>query len=219
MSSLSPVQPSPQAFKEAASVKPKQLGSFPADEAFAGSLDELKDVPADKKPPYLWWTLIRATILGSPEGRMQMDALCAAILDKFPYFGTAKEAKNWKSSIRSVIHTKPCFVKSEDEAGNVWWSVDVNIDPREQRRGMKKRANSGESKTGPPELGFQHALAQNSTAGTGARRGSQVFLEDPEEEDEDALHDEHDEDLSTLGVSGGAARGEGARPRKRRKTN
>lgn len=57
------------------------------------------------------------------------------------YFGSAKEAKNWKSSIRSVIHTKPCFYKSEDENGHVWWHVDPDIDPREQRRGMKKRGS------------------------------------------------------------------------------
>lgn len=61
------------------------------------------------------------------------------------YFGTAKEAKNWKSSIRSVIHTKPCFHKTEDKEGRVWWQVDVNVDPREQRRGMKKRSNSSSS--------------------------------------------------------------------------
>lgn len=217
---LSPIQPSPAAFKVAAAIKPKQLGSFPADEAFAGSLDELKDVPADKKPPYLWWTLIRAAILGSPDGRMQMDALFAAILEKFPYFGTAKEAKNWKSSIRSVIHTKPCFCKSEDESGAVWWSVDVNIDPREQRRGMKKRSNSGEMKK-PAELGMTMGAAARSR-----RESSQVFLEDPDEEEEDdiqsdaaAKDDDYDDNDST--DLGGDACGHrsGGKPRKRRKTN
>lgn len=63
------------------------------------------------------------------------------ILVNIRYFGSAKEARNWKSSIRSVIHTKPCFYKSEDESGNVWWHVDADIDPREQRRGMKKRSS------------------------------------------------------------------------------
>lgn len=98
------------------------------------------------------------------------------------YFGTAKEAKNWKSSIRSVIHTKPCFYKSEDEAGNVWWHVDVDIDPREQRRGMKKRSsvsNGSSSLVAPTvegDAGTKHTR-KNS-------RGADEIDDDGEDDDE-----------------------------------
>lgn len=47
-----------------------------------------------------------------------------------------------------MIHTKPCFVKTELKDRSVWWSVDVNIDPREQRRGLKKRSLSTSSAIG-----------------------------------------------------------------------
>lgn len=64
--------------------KSRQLGLPPADEAFADSLDQLRSGSPDAKPPYLWWTLIRAAILGSPDRQMQMETLCAEISEKFP---------------------------------------------------------------------------------------------------------------------------------------
>ena len=75
---------SPKSCKGGTIIKAKQLGSFPADEAFATSLNQLNDNGENQKPAYLWWTLIRAAILGSPEGRLQMETLCSAILEKFP---------------------------------------------------------------------------------------------------------------------------------------
>lgn len=62
----------------------KQLGRTPADEAFATSLDQLVDVAPDQKPPYLWWTLIRAAVLGQPDGRIQMETLCQQVSAKYP---------------------------------------------------------------------------------------------------------------------------------------
>lgn len=62
----------------------RQLANLPADEAFASSLDQLDSGRPGEKPQYLWWTLIRAAILGSPEGKMQMETLCAEISEKFP---------------------------------------------------------------------------------------------------------------------------------------
>lgn len=65
-------------------VKTKQLGSFPAEEAFSTSLDQLHCADPYGRPPYLWWTLIRTAILGAPGQTMQMDTLCHAISTKFP---------------------------------------------------------------------------------------------------------------------------------------
>jgi len=75
--------PSANAFRNSANAKIKQLGTCPADEAFAGSLDDLKSC-GQEKPPYLWWTLIRAALLGSSKGKLQMETLCAVIMEKFP---------------------------------------------------------------------------------------------------------------------------------------
>lgn len=64
--------------------KIKALGTLPADEAFSASLDQLEDVPHGTKPPYLWWTLIRAAILGAPEQKLQMETLTHLIQQKYP---------------------------------------------------------------------------------------------------------------------------------------
>lgn len=64
--------------------KIKALGTLPADEAFSASLEQLDDVPAGTKPPYLWWTLIRAAILGAPGQKLQMETLTQLIQQKYP---------------------------------------------------------------------------------------------------------------------------------------
>lgn len=64
--------------------KIKSLGTLPADEAFSASLDQLDDVPPGTKPPYLWWTLNRAAILGAPEQKLQMETLTQLIQQKYP---------------------------------------------------------------------------------------------------------------------------------------
>lgn len=64
--------------------KIKALGTLPSDEAFSASLDLLEDVPHGTKPPYLWWTLIRAAILGAPEQKLQMETLTQLIQQKYP---------------------------------------------------------------------------------------------------------------------------------------
>lgn len=64
--------------------KIKALGTLPADEAFSASLEQLEDVPHGTKPPYLWWTLIRAAILGAPGQKLQMETLTHLISQKYP---------------------------------------------------------------------------------------------------------------------------------------
>lgn len=64
--------------------KIKALGTLPADEAFSASLEQLDDVSAGTKPPYLWWTLIRAAILGAPGQKLQMETLTQLIQQKYP---------------------------------------------------------------------------------------------------------------------------------------
>lgn len=77
-------QQSHQAGGIALPTKIKSLGTLPADEAFSSSLDQLDDVPHGTKPPYLWWTLIRATILGAPGQTLQMETLTQLIQQKYP---------------------------------------------------------------------------------------------------------------------------------------
>ena len=223
-----------------ASQRAKQLGTFPADEAFATSLEQLTAGRIDRrsKPTCLWWSLIRAAILGSPEGRLQMETLCATISEHFPwvpyryyfvsdrrklmsacdrYFGRAKEAKNWKSSIRSVIHTKPCFYKTEDPTtGAVWWHVDVAVDPREQRRGLKKR--SSVSSGGDEAEGSSEARKRARTAVQEAMAGT-VFPARVEIEEAEASASEMEDSRERRATLRGRDSGEnGAQRKKRRRT-
>lgn len=64
--------------------KIKALGTLPSNEAFSASLDQLDDVAPGTKPPYLWWTLIRAAILGAPGQKLQMETLTQLIQQKYP---------------------------------------------------------------------------------------------------------------------------------------
>lgn len=76
----------PPAHWSNASNRGRTLGAPPAAEAFATSLQQLENHGG--RPAYLWWTLIRAAILGAPGASLQMETLCQQIADRFPYVAT-----------------------------------------------------------------------------------------------------------------------------------
>lgn len=88
-----------------------------------------------------------------------------------------------------MIHTKPCFYKSEDDAGQVWWHVDVDIDPREQRRGMKKRSSLSSGSTLGAGNGSDEKL-------NGMKKGPGRLVVDLDDDENARQHDEEiEEDL------------------------
>ena len=61
------------------------------------SLDSLPSYPSDQKPPFSYPVLIRLAILGSPQKRLLLSQIYAAIEEKFPWYKESAP-KAWKVS-------------------------------------------------------------------------------------------------------------------------
>ena len=59
------------------------------------SLTDLPNFPAEQKPPFTYPVLIRLAIMGSPQRRLLLSQIYAAIEDKFPWY-KENAAKAWK---------------------------------------------------------------------------------------------------------------------------
>lgn len=68
------------------------------------SLDSLPSYPPDQKPPFSYPVLIRLAILGSPQRRLLLSQIYAAIEEKFPWYRDSAP-KAWKVRARLTIMT------------------------------------------------------------------------------------------------------------------
>ena len=59
------------------------------------SLTDLPNFPAEQKPPFTYPVLIRLAIMGSPQRRLLLSQIYAAIEDKFPWY-KENASKAWK---------------------------------------------------------------------------------------------------------------------------
>lgn len=60
------------------------------------SLPDLPNFPAEQKPPFTYPVLIRLAIMGSPQRRLLLSQIYAAIEDKFPWY-KENASKAWKA--------------------------------------------------------------------------------------------------------------------------
>jgi len=64
------------------------------------SLTDLPNFPAEQKPPFTYPVLIRLAIMGSPQRRLLLSQIYAAIEDKFPWY-KENASKAWKVCLAS----------------------------------------------------------------------------------------------------------------------
>ncbi|KAG9043064.1 hypothetical protein FS837_010069 [Tulasnella sp. UAMH 9824] len=98
------------------------------------SLADLKDCPPGVKPYHAYSTLIRYAIKGSPGGKLLLEDIYEALMNRFEYFRTAPPG--WKNSVRHNLSLNPMFVKVErpltDRGKGYYWTVrdDPGLDAR-----------------------------------------------------------------------------------------
>jgi len=66
------------------------------------SLTDLPNFPAEQKPPFTYPVLIRLAIMGSPQRRLLLSQIYAAIEDKFPWY-KENASKAWKVYLASFF--------------------------------------------------------------------------------------------------------------------
>ena len=79
-------------------------------------------ITSTSKPKLSYIALISNVILESPEKRILLSDIYAAIMDKYPYYALTDDSA-WKNSIRHNLSLNECFVKngrSDNGKGNFW---------------------------------------------------------------------------------------------------
>lgn len=113
------------------------------------SLDDLRDT--DGKPRYPYPVLIRAAIMSSPERKLRLQEIYAAIENKYPWFRS--QGEGWKNSIRHNLSLIKAFQKvprahNEPGKGGYWTVSTVPQGPGPQRFRARTRPRRDTSSSG-----------------------------------------------------------------------
>ena len=77
--------------------------------------------PTEDKPLESYVALVAKALMGSPSNQFVLGSIYDWLLEKYPYFRTAKCA--WRSSVRHALSTNECFMKngrSKNGRGFLW---------------------------------------------------------------------------------------------------
>ncbi|XP_055313466.1 putative uncharacterized protein DDB_G0279653 isoform X2 [Sitodiplosis mosellana] len=93
---------------------------------------------ADVRPPFTYASLIRQSIIESPDKQLTLNEIYNWFQNTFCYF--RRNAATWKNAIRTNLSLHKCFVRYEDDFGS-FWMVDDNefIKRRHLSRGRPRK--------------------------------------------------------------------------------
>ncbi|EKM58342.1 uncharacterized protein PHACADRAFT_71603, partial [Phanerochaete carnosa HHB-10118-sp] len=108
------------------------------------SLDTLEDPEDEERPSWSYPTLIKLAIYGSPNKRLTLQEIYAAIENRFKWYRATTD-KAWQGSIRHNLSLNKCFRLvprpiSEPGKGH-FWVVDYSQgegNKRQRKRNKKK---------------------------------------------------------------------------------
>lgn len=92
----------------------------------------------DVRPPYTYASLIRQSVLDSPNGELTLNDIYNWFIKNFAYF--RKNTSTWKNAVRHNLSLHKCFVRKENFKGAVWTVDDVEFFRRRMTKpGLPKR--------------------------------------------------------------------------------
>ncbi|XP_050339817.1 putative uncharacterized protein DDB_G0282133 isoform X1 [Bactrocera neohumeralis] len=115
---------------------------------------------ADVRPPFTYASLIRQSIIESPDKQLTLNEIYNWFQNTFCYF--RRNAATWKNAIRTNLSLHKCFVRYEDDFGS-FWMVDDNefVKRRHLSRGRPRKYEPSSS----PKTNSQTSV--NATADNG----------------------------------------------------
>ncbi|XP_055714522.1 forkhead box protein P1 isoform X3 [Phlebotomus papatasi] len=104
---------------------------------------------ADVRPPFTYASLIRQSIIESPDKQLTLNEIYNWFQNTFCYF--RRNAATWKNAIRTNLSLHKCFVRYEDDFGS-FWMVDDNefVKRRHLSRGRPRKYDPSPSPQSPP---------------------------------------------------------------------
>ncbi|XP_015836137.1 forkhead box protein P1 isoform X7 [Tribolium castaneum] len=103
---------------------------------------------ADVRPPFTYASLIRQSIIESPDKQLTLNEIYNWFQNTFCYF--RRNAATWKNAIRTNLSLHKCFVRYEDDFGSFWMVDDAEfVKRRHLSRGRPRKYDPTPSPTPP----------------------------------------------------------------------
>ncbi|XP_055690442.1 forkhead box protein P2 isoform X2 [Lutzomyia longipalpis] len=120
---------------------------------------------ADVRPPFTYASLIRQSIIESPDKQLTLNEIYNWFQNTFCYF--RRNAATWKNAIRTNLSLHKCFVRYEDDFGS-FWMVDDNefVKRRHLSRGRPRKYDPSPSPQSPPGAQSQGGTPGGAGANT-----------------------------------------------------
>ncbi|XP_071055185.1 forkhead box protein P1 isoform X5 [Onthophagus taurus] len=126
---------------------------------------------ADVRPPFTYASLIRQSIIESPDKQLTLNEIYNWFQNTFCYF--RRNAATWKNAIRTNLSLHKCFVRYEDDFGSFWMVDDAEfVKRRHLSRGRPRKYDPTPSPT-PPHC------AQGGTSKSPTMNHSPTMYGDP----------------------------------------
>ncbi|XP_037942417.1 forkhead box protein P1-like [Teleopsis dalmanni] len=121
---------------------------------------------ADVRPPFTYASLIRQSIIESPDKQLTLNEIYNWFQNTFCYF--RRNAATWKNAIRTNLSLHKCFVRYEDDFGSFWMVDDSEfIKRRHLSRGRPRKyepsSSPHSSNTSPQSATNTESICENSS--------------------------------------------------------
>ncbi|XP_062699206.1 forkhead box protein P1-B-like isoform X2 [Aedes albopictus] len=130
----------------------------------------------DVRPPFTYASLIRQSIIESPEKQLTLNEIYNWFQNTFCYF--RRNAATWKNAVRHNLSLHKCFMRVENIKGAVWTVNEAEFCKRRpQKLGIMqfKFQNAGPNAAGGMHQ-HQHQQMQQSSGGGGGKKKQQLTL-------------------------------------------
>ncbi|KAL7015341.1 hypothetical protein ACKWTF_016406 [Chironomus riparius] len=111
---------------------------------------------ADVRPPFTYASLIRQSIIESPDKQLTLNEIYNWFQNTFCYF--RRNAATWKNAVRHNLSLHKCFMRVENVKGAVWTVDEIEFYKRRPQRCTSSSGNGGGNGNGPQCDGGHNAV-------------------------------------------------------------
>ncbi|XP_055313469.1 uncharacterized protein DDB_G0283357 isoform X4 [Sitodiplosis mosellana] len=120
---------------------------------------------ADVRPPFTYASLIRQSIIESPDKQLTLNEIYNWFQNTFCYF--RRNAATWKNAVRHNLSLHKCFMRVENVKGAVWTVDEIEFYKRRPQR-CAGGASSSSSSANSQSVGSHSNQMNNGNNGGGS---------------------------------------------------
>ncbi|KAG9001110.1 Forkhead box protein E1 [Tulasnella sp. 427] len=131
-------------------------------------LNDLLDQDPSSKPPYPVKALAEAAIKSSATGMLTLGEICDSIIQRYPYYKDAENARKLRGSVRHDVSQDPRFIKHNRSplhpGRGAYWAFNDNVESGKQKRSTHKSDSASHGKFGSIFSGSSRRASRSSGA-------------------------------------------------------